>query len=111
MLHFIRDCLFRSDSPLHHEFSNSLERFIAECIARRKSKWFPCMFHDLRSLRSTVSEVQAKHVQLEQRIDALQIFLCLWLSGAEFVVHVSAEVWLALGVFEGEERTGIVRFW
>ena len=39
------------------------------------------------------------------------IFLCLWLSGAEFVVHVSAEVWLALGVFQGEERTGIVRFW
>ena len=38
------------------------------------------------------------------------IFLCLWLSGAEFVVHVSAEVWLALGVFEGEERTEIVRF-
>ena len=37
------------------------------------------------------------------------IFLCLWLSGAEFVVHVSAEVWLALGVFEDEERTGIVR--
>ena len=40
----------------------------------------------------------------------MYIFLCLWLSGAEFVVHVSAEVWLALGVFEGEERTGIVRF-
>ena len=39
------------------------------------------------------------------------IFLCLWLSRAEFVVHVSAEVWLALGFFEGEERTGIVRFW
>ena len=38
------------------------------------------------------------------------IFLCLWLSGAQFVVHVSVEVWLALGVFEGEERTGIVRF-
>ena len=42
--------------------------------------------------------------------EELSIFLCLWLSGAEFVVHVSAEVWLALGVFEGEERTGIVRF-
>ena len=38
------------------------------------------------------------------------IFLCLWLSGADFVVHVSAEVWLAVGVFEGEERTRIVRF-
>ena len=43
--------------------------------------------------------------------DGIAIFLCLWLSGAEFVVHVSAEVWLALGVFEGEQRTGIVRFW
>ena len=40
----------------------------------------------------------------------MPIFPCLWLSGAEFVVHVSVEVWLALGVFEGEERTGIVRF-
>ena len=37
------------------------------------------------------------------------IFLCLWLSGAEFVVHVCVEVWLPLGVCEGEERTGIVR--
>ena len=52
----------------------------------------------------------------------MHIFLCLLyvyiilylsiirLSGAEFVVHVSVEVWLALGVFEGEERNGIVRF-
>ena len=38
------------------------------------------------------------------------IFLCLWLWGAQFVVHVSVEVQLALGVFEGEERNGIVRF-
>ena len=41
---------------------------------------------------------------------SLGIFLCPWLSGAEFVVHVSVEVWLALRVFEGEERTRIVRF-
>ena len=38
--------------------------------------------------------------------------LCLWLRlwGAQFVVHVSVEVRLALGFFEGEERNGIVRF-
>ena len=47
---------------------------------------------------------------VEEWLWAGMIFLCLWLSGAEFVVHVSAEVWLALGVFEGGERTGIVRF-
>ena len=61
------------DSPLHHEFSSSLEEFIAERIASRESEWFPCMSHHLRSLQSAVSEVQAKHVELEQRIDALQI--------------------------------------
>ena len=42
MLHFIRDCLSRSDSPLHHEISSSLETFIAECIATRESELF-CM--------------------------------------------------------------------
>ena len=73
MLHCIRDCLFRSNLPLHYELSNLLEKFIAECIARRESEWFPCMFHDLRSLQSAVSEVQAKHVEVERRIDALQI--------------------------------------
>ena len=31
------------------------------------------MSHDFRSLQSGVSEVQAKHVELEQRINALQI--------------------------------------
>ena len=59
--------------PLHRDFSSSLEIFIAERIASRKSEWFPCMSHDLRSLQSAVPEVQAKHLELEQRIDALQI--------------------------------------
>ena len=38
------------------------------------------------------------------------IFLRLWLSGAPFVVCVSVEVRLALGVFEGEKRSGMVHF-
>ena len=33
LLHFISDCLFRSDLPLHDEFSSWLEKFIAERIA------------------------------------------------------------------------------
>ena len=49
MLHFIRDCLFRYDSPLHHEFSSLLEKFIAERIASREREWFPCRSHHLRS--------------------------------------------------------------
>ena len=73
MLHFLQDCVFKSDSPLHHELLNLLEIFIAERIASRESEWFPSMFHRLRSLQSAVSEVQAKHVKFEQRINALQI--------------------------------------
>ena len=73
MLHFIRDRLFPSDSPLHHEFLSSLEKFIAECIASRESEWFPCISHDLHSLSQKLAEVQAKHVSLEQRNDGLQI--------------------------------------
>ena len=42
-------------------------------VASRESQWFCCMSHDLHSLRSAVAEVQAKHVDVEQRIDALQI--------------------------------------
>ena len=38
------------------------------------------------------------------------IFFWLWLWVAEFVVHVCVEVMLSLGVFEGEERSGILRF-
>ena len=49
MLHFIRDSLFRSHSPLHHEFSSALENFIAERIASRESEWFPCFSRDLHS--------------------------------------------------------------
>ena len=44
MLHFIRASLFRTDSPLHHEFSISLEHFIAERIATRESEWFSMHF-------------------------------------------------------------------
>ena len=71
MLHFIRDCLFRSDSPLHHEFSSSLAKFIAERMASRESEWFPCISRDLHSLSQKLADTQAKVIELEQRIDAL----------------------------------------
>ena len=66
MLHFIRDSLFRSDSPLHHEF------FIAERIASRESEWFPCLSRDLHSCLQKLADTQAKVIELEQRIDVLQ---------------------------------------
>ena len=72
MLHFIGDCLFRSNSPLHHEFSSSLEKFIAERIASRESQWFPCISRDPHSLSQKLAEVQTKLIELEQRIDGLQ---------------------------------------
>ena len=72
MLHFIRDNLFRTDSPLHHEFSISLEKFIAERIASRESEWFPCHSRDLHSCSQKLADNQAKIIELEQRIDALQ---------------------------------------
>ena len=72
MLHFFRGCLFRSDSPLHHEFSSSLETFIAERIASREREWFPCMSRDLHSLSQKLADTQANVMELEQRIDALQ---------------------------------------
>ena len=72
MLHFIRDSLFRSDSPLHHEFSTSLEKFIAERIASRESEWFPCLSRDLHSCSQKLADTQAKVIELEQRIDVLQ---------------------------------------
>ena len=72
MLHFIRDSLFRSDSPLHHEFSVSLERFIAERLASRESEWFPCLSGDLHSCSQKLADTQAKVIELQQRIDALQ---------------------------------------
>ena len=72
MLHFIRDSLFRTDSPLAHEFSILLERFIAERIASRESEWFPCISRDLHSLSQKLADTQAKVIELEQRIDALQ---------------------------------------
>ena len=71
MLHFIRDSLFRSDSPLHHEFSVSLEKFIAERIASRESEWFPCLSRDLHSSSQKLADTEAKVIELEQRIDAL----------------------------------------
>ena len=66
MLHFIRDSLFRSDSPLHHEFSTSLEKFIAERIASRESEWFPCLSRDLHSCSQIFTAATG------QRIDTLQ---------------------------------------
>ena len=71
MLHFIRDTLFRTDSPLHHEFSISLEKLIAERIAGRESEWFPCISLDPHSLSQKIAHTQAKVIELEQRIDAL----------------------------------------
>ena len=72
MLHFIRDSLFRTDSSLHHKFSISLERFVAERIANRESEWFPCLSRDLHSCLQKLADTQAKVIELEQRIDALQ---------------------------------------
>ena len=72
MLHFIRDSLFRSDSPLHQEFSILLERFIAERIASRESEWFPCLSRDLHSCWQKLADTQAKVIELEERIEALQ---------------------------------------
>ena len=72
MLHFIRDSLFRSDSTLHHEFLISLEKFIAERIASRESEWFPCLSRDLHSCSQKLADTQAKVIELEQRIDAVQ---------------------------------------
>ena len=72
MLHFIRDSLFRSDSPLHHKFWVSLENFIAERIPSRESEWFPCLSRDLHSCSQKLADTQAKVIELEQRIDAWQ---------------------------------------
>ena len=73
MLHFISDCLFRSDSPLHNDFSSSLEKMIAERIASRESERFPCISRDLHSLSQKLAEVQTNVIELEQRMDAMQI--------------------------------------
>ena len=72
MLHFIRDSLFRNDSPLHHEFSISLQTFITERIGSREGEWFPCLCRDLHSCSQKLADTQAKVIELEQRIDALQ---------------------------------------
>ena len=71
MLPFITDSLFRTDSPLHHEFWILLETFIAERIASGESEWFPCLLRDLHSCSQKLADTQAKVIQLEQRIDAL----------------------------------------
>ena len=72
MVHFIRDSLFRTDSPLHHEFSISLEIFMAERIASRETEWFPCLSPDPHRCSQKLADTQAKVFELEQRIDALQ---------------------------------------
>ena len=43
-------------------------------------------------------------------VQSLSIFLCLWVQGAQLVVYVSVEVRLVPGVFEAQDRNGIVRF-
>ena len=60
MLHFMTDSLLRTDSPLHHEFSISLEKFIAERIASRESESFPCISRDPHSLSQKLADTQAK---------------------------------------------------
>ena len=47
--------------------------FIAERIASRESEWFPRMSRDLHTLSQKLGEVQTKVIELEQRIDALQV--------------------------------------
>ena len=71
MLHFIRDSLFGTNSPLHHKFLISLEAFIAERIESREGEWFPCISLDLHSLSQKLADTQAKVIELEQLIDAL----------------------------------------
>ena len=72
MLHFIRDCLFQPDSPLHQELSNPLQRQIAERITYQESEVFPCMPHNLRRLQAALTELQAKCVHLEVKFDIHQ---------------------------------------
>ena len=72
MLHCIGDGLFRTDSALHHEFSMSLGTFIAERIASRETEWFPRISRNLHSLSQKLADTQAKVIELEQCIDALQ---------------------------------------
>ena len=87
MLHLVRDCLFQCDSPLHHEFSGSLETFIAEHIASGETEWFPCISGDLHSLTQKVVEVQGKSVELEQRVDGLQISVAIATAATDHRVH------------------------
>ena len=62
MLHLVRNYLFRLDSPLHQEFSISLEQLIATRNTHRETEWFPSIFHDLHTLQAAVSDLQAKCV-------------------------------------------------
>ena len=54
MLHFIRDSVFRIDSPLHHEFSISLETFNAERIASREVKGFHAVLVSFTACRRSL---------------------------------------------------------
>ena len=87
MLHFIRDSLFRTDSPLHHVFSILLEKFIAKRIASQGSEWFPCISRDLHSLSQKLADTQAKVIALEQRIDALQTTAASATAATDHRVH------------------------
>ena len=87
MLHFIRDSLFGSDSPLHHEFSILLEKFIAERIESREGEWFPCLSRDLHSCSQKLADTQAKVIELERRIDGLQTTVASATAATDHRVH------------------------
>ena len=53
-------------------FSISLEKFIAERIASPESELFPCISRELHSLSQKLADTQARVIELEQCIDALQ---------------------------------------
>ena len=63
---------FEPIHPCITNFSISLEKFIAERIASRESEWFPCLSRDLHSCSQKLADTQAKVIQLERHIDALQ---------------------------------------
>ena len=58
MLHFVRNCLFQPESPLHQEFLISLQQLITTLITHRETEWFPLMSHDLHRLQAANAELQ-----------------------------------------------------
>ena len=96
MLHCICDCLFRSESPLHQEFLTLQRKLITECIANREGKWFPCMFHDRRSLQAPVTELQVTYVDLEEKLNVLQLSTQNATRAAALAPADSAAAWTRL---------------